>query len=243
MVAAEAIDAAAPSPKDLTFVSSPLFSEMLLALRPLDVSEPLPAAVSLPIEGGTYSAEVALMRKEVDLRRQLSGIQSALARCNRKAAVGLRKREEEVKRRLAAVVGAAEDVRLAQGGGGEAGKAPVDTDADADACTALNTSADPPAGAGMSSVVDRGAELLARVLSRGRPPGTEEETWERVILAEHLRFRLEQLHGDAAEADHRSDAVGEVGEVDESPARAYVRYINKNFAQQQKSIPSVVKTG
>ena len=238
--AAAAEAAAATAQKELTFVGSPLFSEMLLALRPLDVADDatVPAAAGTPplpsdATAATQSAEVALMRKEVDLRRQLSGIQSALARCNRKAAVRLRKREDEVKARLTAMVGAASDVRSVQGGvdGGGAG--------DVKAVVVPAVEDTPvPIGGGDGTVVDRGAELLARVLARGRPPGTEEETWERVILAEHLRFRLEQLHP-AVDAGAGADAAAV---HEDCPAQAYVQYINRNFAQVQKSTPSVVKT-
>ena len=37
---------------------------------------------------------------------------------------------------------------------------------------------------GSSNVVDRGAELLAKLLAQGRPAGTVEETWERIILVD-----------------------------------------------------------
>jgi hypothetical protein len=45
------------------------------------------------------------------------------------------------------------------------------------------------------SIVDRGSELLESILSNGRPVGTVEETWERIILAEKMRFRLDALCG------------------------------------------------
>ena len=37
---------------------------------------------------------------------------------------------------------------------------------------------------GSPNVVDRGAELLAKLLAQGRPAGTVEETWERIILVQ-----------------------------------------------------------
>ena len=46
-----------------------------------------------------------------------------------------------------------------------------------------------------NSVVDRGAELLQSILANGRPLGTIEETWERIILSEKMRFSLQDLYG------------------------------------------------
>ena len=46
-----------------------------------------------------------------------------------------------------------------------------------------------------NSVVDRGAQLLENILANGRPVGTIEETWERIILAEKMRFVLHDLYG------------------------------------------------
>ena len=46
-----------------------------------------------------------------------------------------------------------------------------------------------------NSIVDRGSELLSNILAKGRPLGTVEEAWERVILAEKMRFNLNSLYG------------------------------------------------
>ena len=46
-----------------------------------------------------------------------------------------------------------------------------------------------------NSVVDRGAELLQSILANGRPVGTIEETWERIILSEKMRFSLQDMYG------------------------------------------------
>ena len=46
-----------------------------------------------------------------------------------------------------------------------------------------------------NSVVDRGAELLGNILANGRPVGTIEETWERIILSEKMRFSLQDIYG------------------------------------------------
>jgi hypothetical protein len=117
------------------------------------------------------------------------------------------------------------------------------------------------------SIVDRGSELLESILSNGRPVGTIEETWERIILAEKMRFRLDALcggrealavtrkegvnrdsdigkgSGKGRESD--SDSVsGEItvksDSVDSCTSKKYVAYVNQNF-KVVKRLAAVVK--
>lgn len=59
-----------------------------------------------------------------------------------------------------------------------------------------------------NSIVDRGSELLLNILSNGRPLGTVEEAWERVILAEKMRFNLNALYGNNQDVadNHNTDS-------------------------------------
>jgi hypothetical protein len=57
-----------------------------------------------------------------------------------------------------------------------------------------------------NSIVDRGSELLSNILSKGRPAGTVEEAWERVILAEKMRFNLNALYGNNEDSKDNVDS-------------------------------------
>lgn len=298
---------------DLTFVGSPLFAEMILAMWPLDLPAAGDAQPATPVArplfgaspsgtlesvGSKYNPEVVLMRREVDLRRQLSGIQTALSRCNRKAAVKLRLREAEVKKRLGVVATAVRDVQSVAGaregeaavsayGSSEASQDRVNMLASglaggSAAATDESVSGDGTGGAEEGAVgavgakgsaegnaegnavcegpgvVDRGSALLAKLLANGRPPGTVEETWERIILAEQLRHSLQLRYGnsvaisaattDAVAADSTSPSysaflAGTGSAASPSPCltQQYVHYINRNFATVAKCVASVVK--
>jgi hypothetical protein len=220
--------------------------------------------------GSKYNPEVALMRREVDLRRQLGGIQTALTKCNRKAAVKLRLREVDAKKQLTQVARAVRDIQSVNGAGKgeeEAGVGLVVAGI-AEGTEAVTEGAVGSAGSGgvagvegvvgvdgletvegesaVPCVVDRGSALLAKLLAHGRPPGTVEETWERIILAEQLRHSLQQQYGDSLDAPPSpssspslSPSLAGSGEV--SLSQQYVQYINSNFATVAKSVASVVK--
>ena len=91
-------------------------------------------------------------------------------------------------------------------------------------------------GSAVPGVVDRGSALLAKLLAHGRPPGTVEETWERIILAEKLRHSLQQHYGDTPSLTPTLAGSSAV-----SLSQHYVQYINSNFATVAKSVASVVK--
>ena len=120
------------------------------------------------------------------------------------------------------------------------------------------------------SIVDRGSALLLGALSRGRPEGTIEETWERMILAEKMRFDLDGLCSkiekgveEGKEIEKSRVGVESVVGVDvvgdcsisssvgdsavESAVRTiscssskYASYVNLNYSTM-KRLPSVVK--
>jgi hypothetical protein len=141
----------------------------------------------------------------VELRKQLSGYESSLLTCNRQAAVKIRTRITNLKSILAECVADGISARkiyteenflnvqenevdkvvekntkkIIENGDISDGKEDVvEVDVEVD-----------------MSIVDRGSELLENILSNGRPVGTVEETWERIILAEKMRFRLDLLCG------------------------------------------------
>ena len=104
------------------------------------------------------------------------------------------------------------------------------------------------------SIVDRGSVLLAGALSRGRPEGTIEETWERMILAEKMRFDLDALCSKEGKEGEEMSGGGvgvsvEVGGSSRSDSvvststchsSKYASYVNLNYSVM-KRLPSVVK--
>lgn len=117
-----------------------------------------------------------------------------------------------------------------------------------------------------NSIVDRGSELLLNILSNGRPLGTVEEAWERVILAEKMRFNLNALYGnnqDVAENDSsNNDSSSDNNSVDDKNnnhdknkelggesssssssclSSKYVAYVNQNY-NTPKRIAAVLKS-
>lgn len=116
-----------------------------------------------------------------------------------------------------------------------------------------------------NSIVDRGSELLLNILSKGRPAGTVEEAWERVILAEKMRFNLNALYGNNEDSKHnvsrniKSDSSsdsssksnitsGSSGSAELSSdadpksclSNKYVTYVNQNY-HSVKRIAAVLK--
>jgi hypothetical protein len=105
--------------------------------------------------------------------------------------------------------------------------------------------------------VDRGAELLDRLLLSGRPVGAIEEAWERVILAERMRFNLQIAHP-APDFNPNSNSISNSTSNSNTNSKPYsnpfpipspspkgmgeiyVDYINRNF-NGIKRIPFVVK--
>lgn len=141
----------------------------------------------------------------MELRKQLSGYESSLLTCNRQAAVKIRARITNLKSILAECVADGISARkiyseenflnvqenevekvvekntkkiIENGDISDSKEDVVEVDVEVD-----------------MSIVDRGSELLENILSNGRPVGTVEETWERIILAEKMRFRLDLLCG------------------------------------------------
>lgn len=141
----------------------------------------------------------------MELRKQLSGYESSLLTCNRQAAVKIRTRITNLKSILAECVADGISARkiyseenflnvqenevekvvekntkkiIENGDISDSKEDVVEVDVEVD-----------------MSIVDRGSELLENILSNGRPVGTVEETWERIILAEKMRFRLDLLCG------------------------------------------------
>ena len=141
----------------------------------------------------------------MELRKQLSGYESSLLTCNRQAAVKIRTRIKNLKSILAECVADGISARkiyteenflkvqenevekvvekntkkiIENGDISDSKEDVVEVDVEVD-----------------MSIVDRGSELLENILSNGRPVGTVEETWERIILAEKMRFRLDLLCG------------------------------------------------
>ena len=112
-----------------------------------------------------------------------------------------------------------------------------------------------------NSIVDRGSELLSNILLNGRPLGTVEEAWERVILAEKMRFNLNVLYGnnqDGTDNDSSSDNFSvddkinnhnkntELGCDSSSGSTSclsskYVAYVNQNY-NTPKRIAAVLKS-
>ena len=112
-----------------------------------------------------------------------------------------------------------------------------------------------------NSIVDRGSELLSNILLNGRPLGTVEEAWERVILAEKMRFNLNVLYGnnqDGTDNDSSSDNFSvddkinnhnkntELGCDSSSGSTSclsskYVAYVNQNYSTP-KRIAAVLKS-
>ena len=146
----------------------------------------------------------------VELRKQISGYQTSLLTCNRKAAVKIRVQIATVNARLIDCVNDAIEIKKSNSANVEK---VIETDgvtATATATAVAVTVADVGSKQGFlggvvkeeeeevvitNSVVDRGAELLHSILANGRPLGTIEETWERIILSEKMRFSLQDLYG------------------------------------------------
>ena len=144
----------------------------------------------------------------VELRKQISGYQTSLLTCNRKAAVKIRVQIATVNARLIDCVNDAIEIKKSNSANVEK---VIETDGVTATATAVAvTVADVGSKQGFlggvvkeeeeevvitNSVVDRGAELLQSILANGRPLGTIEETWERIILSEKMRFSLQDLYG------------------------------------------------
>ena len=172
----------------------------------------------------------------VELRKQLSGYETSLSTCNRKAAVKIRSRISILKVKLADCVSDginAKKVYTDSNKGtsdkveGKVGVVTViegknELPSNSDVSKANNENNDIKNTAVDNilevevevdvevdnSIVDRGSELLLNILSNGRPIGTVEEAWERVILAEKMRFNLDVLYGnneDAADNDNSNN--------------------------------------
>lgn len=168
----------------------------------------------------------------MELRKQLSGYESSLLTCNRQAAVKIRTRITNLKSILAECVADGISARkiyseenflnvqdnevekvvekntkkiIENGDNSDSKEDVVEVDVEVD-----------------MSIVDRGSELLENILSNGRPVGTVEETWERIILAEKMRFRLdllcggrETMTGVGNEGENKSRNGGNDGEKEE----------------------------
>ena len=165
----------------------------------------------------------------VELRKQLSGYETSLTTCNRKAAVKIRSRISILKIKLADCVSDGinakkvyTDSNISSGDEVEVEvevKAEIPSNSDVLKAnnenndienTAVDNALQVEVDAEVdNSIVDRGSELLSNILSNGRPVGTVEEAWERVILAEKMRFNLNVLYGnnqDVADNDINSDS-------------------------------------
>ena len=207
----------------------------------------------------------------MELRKQLSGFESSLLTCNRQAAVKIRSRILNLKLTLAECVADGikarkiyseenflfneekevekKEVKITQNGdNAEVSDVEVEVEVD-------------------TSIVDRGSELLENILSNGRPIGTVEETWERIILAEKMRFRLDLLCGGRETKIEKKDEIivnnnnnnnnsgrnnenaikisndeedTKIKDADNCTSRKYVSYVNQNF-NSVKRLPAVVK--
>lgn len=151
----------------------------------------------------------------VELRKQLSGYETSLTTCNRKAAVKIRSRISILKIKLADCVSDGinakkvyTDSNISSGDEVEVEvevKAEIPSNSDVLKAnnenndienTAVDNALQVEVDAEVdNSIVDRGSELLSNILAKGRPLGTVEEAWERVILAEKMRFNLNSLYG------------------------------------------------
>lgn len=189
----------------------------------------------------------------MELRKQISGYQTSLLTCNRKAAVKINVQIATVNARLIDCVNNA--LALKKTNTERVEKTDIDPSTAAAAVGGGN-------GNGVvkeeevvitNSLVDRGSELLQSILANGRPLGTIEETWERIILSEKMRFTLQDLHGlenveniNAMERNKKNannisgssnDATSSVGETSSvstyddkaNISLSYVSYINNNF--------------
>ena len=99
----------------------------------------------------------------------------------------------------------------------------------------------------INSVVDRGSELLETILSKGRPAGTIEETWERIILAEKMRFTLQTAHGQycdiSAVFDNKSVTSANVGSGNDSDGAENASPDSSSSSDSSVSIKHNEKTG
>ena len=143
----------------------------------------------------------------MELRKQISGYQTSLLTCNRKAAVKIRVQIATVNARLIDCVNDALEIKKSNLKNVEK----VEIEGATATATAVSimgadvgNKIDLLEGATKekevevvisNSVVDRGAELLGNILANGRPVGTIEETWERIILSEKMRFSLQDIYG------------------------------------------------
>jgi hypothetical protein len=86
--------------------------------------------------------------------------------------------------------------------------------------------------------------LLAKLLSDGRPFGSIEETWERVILAERMRYNLQVISPISdidIEVNSDISAKSVTSKPSITPAQSYVDYINKNYVIA-KRVAMVIKS-
>ena len=222
----------------------------------------------------------------VELRKQLSGYETSLTTCNRKAAVKIRSRISILKIKLADCVSDGinakkvyTDSNISSGDEVEVEvKAEIPSNSDVLKAnnenndienTAVDNALQVEVDAEVdNSIVDRGSELLSNILSNGRPVGTVEEAWERVILAEKMRFNLNVLYGnnqDVADndinSDSNSDNISDNSSVDDKNnnrnkntelggdsssssisclSSKYVAYVNQNY-NTPKRIAAVLK--
>ena len=240
----------------------------------------------------------------VELRKQLTGFETSLLTCNRKAAVKIRARIAQLKEILMECVRDGIQAKItytdALAGGGSksvTGNVYGVSEDGVNSVSAKNKNENEKNGNendkygnkndndnknddnkdenGVDtvmdmSIVDRGSALLLGALSRGRPEGTIEETWERMILAEKMRFDLDVLCSkiekgveEGKEIEKSRVGVESVVGVDvvgdcsisssvgdsavESAVRTiscssskYASYVNLNYSTM-KRLPSVVK--
>lgn len=203
----------------------------------------------------------------VELRKQLSGYETSLSTCNRKAAVKIRSRISILKLKLADCVSDGinakkvyTDSNIGASVSDKAETAVVlktedknDDDNNKDIDNTINGKAEVDGDVEVdNSIVDRGSELLLNILSKGRPAGTVEEAWERVILAEKMRFNLNALYGnnedskDNVSSGIKGDSSSNSMELnsDADPrsclSSKYVTYVNQNY-NSVKRIAAVLK--
>lgn len=166
----------------------------------------------------------------VELRKQLSGFESSLLTCNRQAAVKIRTRITNLKSILADCVADGVSARkiyseenfliMQENDGGKVAdeknkkiienrKNGENSENHGNSVSKEDSTLEVDVEVDMS-IVDRGSELLENILSNGRPAGTVEETWERIILAEKMRFRLDAMCGpreDRKEKEKENEGV------------------------------------
>lgn len=189
----------------------------------------------------------------VELRKQISGYETSLLKCDRKKAVKIRVKVSNLKIMLEDIILDAADARngyteeISEGkDSGEVYNKNSDSKDSKDSLESAVNSAE------YNSVVDRGTELLAKLLSDGRPVGSIEETWERVILAERMRYNLQVVSGDdnptvgdTVSIDKEGSSVVSAMSVSANPsitpAQSYVDYINKNYVIA-KRVAMVIKS-